>query len=680
MNKYIASLFIGSSLLVGFTSCEDYLDREPEANLVAENFFTDAANLSAYTMNFYGVFPSHSDNAYGQGTFANDNGTDNQVARSLPSRYAKGQWLTSNDESNWAFGNIRSLNFFFEYTLPGWEKGEIKGNQSLAKEAIGEAYFFRAFQYFASLRAVGDYPIIDGVLPDEKEELLENSYRKPRHLVAHHILDDLTQALAYLPETSSKGKQGLNRNCALLLRSRVALFEGTWLKYHKGTALVPGGPGWPGNPADLNGFDIDSEISYFLGEAMNNAKELGDKMVNKLAQNTGEIDAFSPSLAVLNPYFCMFGEQNLDGYDEVMMYRAYQITAPAVSTQIQHAFMTHGGGFGYTRGMIRSFVMANGLPIYAAGSGYDENWESDGVTATLQGRDSRAQIFVRGDNCITAYQNGEESNHYNGSWLLTETATQNPITGYANKKGCSFDGEMAEGNLRATTGSITYRGVEALLNYMEACVEKNGSLDQTAAQYWAAIRTRARVDADYNKTIAATDMTKEAENDWGAYSRGQYVSTLLYNVRRERRNELMAEGFRYDDLRRWAALDQLIENPVNVYGMKYWNTVYSTPGNDLSFTTTDEDGNEKFLAARVNPDGDGNMSAQSEGDWIVINRITHNDNFVWDGLTWSRAQYLSPIGCLVFVTSSPDGEKANSVVYQNPGWPTTGLQPCSNID
>lgn len=679
MNKYIASLFIGSSMLVGFTSCEDYLDREPEANLVAENFFTDGANLQAYTMNYYGLLPSHSGNSYGMGTFANDNGTDNQVARSLPSRYAKGQWQTSNDESNWAFGNIRGLNFFFEYVLPNIEDGTL-GETEAVKEAIGEAYFFRAYQYFSSLSTVGDYPIIDNVLPDEKDILLENSYRQPRYKVARHILDDLTNAIAYLPEKSTKGKQGVNRNCALLLRSRVALFEGTWLKYHKGTALVPGGPGWPGNPADLEGFDIDAEIDYFLTQAMASAKELGDKMVGKLASNTGVTDAFSLSLAPLNPYFCMFGEQNLDSYDEVLMYRYYQITAPASSTQIQHSFQTHGGGLGYTRGMIRSFVMANGLPIYAAGSGYDENWENDGVTATLQGRDSRAQLFVRGDDCVMGYLKGEVSSRYNGSMLLTEPASQNPVTGYANKKGCSFDGAMTEGNDRATTGSITFRAVEALLNYMEASVEKTGSVDQTAAQYWAAIRTRAGVDPDYSKTIDATQMDKEAENDWGAYSRGQYVSPLIYNIRRERRNELMAEGFRYNDLRRWCALDQLAANPVNIYGMKYWNTVYSTPGNDLAFTTVDEDGNETFLAARVNPAGDGNMSAQSEGDWIVINRVTTQNNYVWDGLTWSRAQYLSPIGCLVFERSSPDGEKANSVVYQNPGWPTTGLQPCGDID
>lgn len=667
-------------MLVGFSSCEDFLDRQPEAALVPENYFTEGENLAAYVMNYYGMMPSHSSvDGYSQGTFTIDNGTDNQVTRTIPSRYAKGQWLTTNGSDNWSFGNIRGLNFFFEYVLPNLENGTLSPS-NLVNQSIGEAYFFRAYQYYSSYSTIGDFPIIDNVLPDEKDVLLANSKRMPRNQVARHILDDLTKAIEYLPETSTKGKQGVNRDCALLLRSRVALFEGTWLKYHKGTALVPGGPGWPGDPADLNGFDIDTEINYFLTEAMTSAKELGDKMVNVLAVNTGSDEPFSPTINPLNPYYCMFGQQDLSAYDEVLMYRAYQTTSPSVSTQNQHPFMTHGGGMGFTRGMVRSFIMANGLPIYAAGSGYDENWENQGVTATLQNRDSRAQLFIRGDNCIMSYQNGEVATRYNMGMLLTEGASQNPITGYANKKGCSFDYNMAEGNLRSVTGSITFRGVEALLNYMEACVEKNGNVDNTADRYWRAIRKRALVNEDYTKTIAATQMAKEAEGDWGAYSRGSLVSPLLYNVRRERRDELMAEGFRNNDLRRWCAMDQLAASPVNLYGMKYWNTVYSDPNSELALTTLDDNGNKVFNPARVNPEGDGNMSAQSDGDWIVLNKVTKADNYVWNGLTWTRAQYLSPIGCLVFVDSSTDGNKENSVVYQNPGWPTTGLQPCSELN
>ena len=34
---------------------------------------------------------------------------------------------------------------------------------------------------------------------------------------------------------------------------------------------------------------------------------------------------------------------------------------------------------------------------------------------------------------------------------------------------------------------------------------KNNTIDATADKYWRALRTRAKVDPDYNKTIAATN-------------------------------------------------------------------------------------------------------------------------------------------------------------------------------
>jgi len=49
-----------------------------------------------------------------------------------------------------------------------------------------------------------------------------------------------------------KAKTRINKESALLLKSRVALFEGTWLKYFKNTAFVPNGPGWPGKEKDYN--------------------------------------------------------------------------------------------------------------------------------------------------------------------------------------------------------------------------------------------------------------------------------------------------------------------------------------------------------------------------------------------------------------------------------------------
>ena len=98
--------------------------------------------------------------------------------------------------------------------------------------------------------------------------------------------------------------------------------------------------------------------------------------------------------------------------------------------------------------------------------------------------------------------------------ILTGDAAKGYATGYALRKGGSFDQAQCV-NGENYTGSITFRASEALLNYMEACYEKNGNLDAKAQSYWRAFRERAHPDTDYNKTIAATVMSEEAKNDWG---------------------------------------------------------------------------------------------------------------------------------------------------------------------
>ena len=60
------------------------------------------------------------------------------------------------------------------------------------------------------------------------------------------------------------------------------------------------------------------------------------------------------------------------------------------------------------------------------------------------------------------------------------------------------------------------------------------------------MRTRAGVSDDIQKTIDATDMNKEAQANWGAYSAGKLVDKTLYNIRRERCCEFMGEGYRIE--------------------------------------------------------------------------------------------------------------------------------------
>ena len=153
------------------------------------------------------------------------------------------------------------------------------------------------------------------------EPLVEASKRSPRNEVARFILSDLDSAIEMMSSGKGTEKTRINRECALLMKSRVALFEGTWLKYFKDTPFVPNGPEWPGKSKEYNANyqyptgDIDKEIDFFLTEAMNAAKEVAD--ATQLVENTGTIQQAISEPA--NPYMDMFGDEDMSDYSEVLL-------------------------------------------------------------------------------------------------------------------------------------------------------------------------------------------------------------------------------------------------------------------------------------------------------------------------------------------------------------------------
>ena len=675
--KYISMLVLGASL--GLTSCNDFLDKEPESSITPASYFTSEADLAAYTVNLYGFFTSIAPGSYGLSVFANDNATDNQAATDYSSRWVPGEWkvgdATTNNSNNrgqvWNFWQIRDCNYFLHQALEKYESKAISGNEANIRHYIGEGYFLRAYAYFDKLQSIGDCPIFENVLNDNSEELMEASKRQPRNKVARFILQDLDKAIEYLSATSPAGKNRISKNVAYLLRSRVALYEGTWEKHHKGTAFVPGGPGWPGKTEDLSeGFNIDTEIDYFLTEAMKSAKVVGDQIVDNLVENTDTPEGESPSLATLNPYYEMFCAENMENYSEVLMWRQFN-ESKSVTHNLQMQLQRNGGGTGWTRGLVNSFLMRNGLPIYAQGSGYNPEWENEGVKATLQDRDSRIQIFTKMDGSVEQYDANGNAVLTDLSWTVKGNSETRMVTGFALKKGKNYDMNQGINHGKGVSGSIVFRGTEALLNYMEASYEKNGTIDATADKYWRALRTRAKVDPDYTKTIAATIMTEEAKGDFGAYSHGQLVDPTLYNIRRERRDELIGEGMRWADLKRWRACDQ-VKN-YQIEGMKYWGTVYE--GHWLDGTTN---------LVKVDVDGGtGNMSSKEvSGDYIHPYQISKVNNSAFNGYNFTPAHYLSPLPQSVFrqTASGDQTDLTTSNVYQNPGWPLIANQGPTTVE
>ena len=637
------------------TSCNKFLDREPLSNITPGDYLNTEADLATYTLSQYS-FPSHS--GWGLGTFANDNDTDNQLTSSYSTRWVPGEWKVPAKDGDYEFAKIRQLNYFFEQVLPKWKENKISQTAGNIEHYIGEAYFLRAYEYFKKVQSLGDFPIVKTTLKDDLGQLVGSSVRQPRNVVSRFILADLDSAIMLLKTASPNQQNRINKNAALLFKSRVALHEATWFIYHKNTALVPGSSSWPGKKSHPSfSLQIDNEIDFFLTEAMSSAEQVAD--VVPLVENTKDNGYNSSS----NAYFKMFGDIDLNKYSEVLFWRSYA-TSQNVSHNVNHYMNTNGGNSGYSRGLVENFTMANGLPIYATGSGYKGD---DSISTVKADRDNRLQLFMKGPRELrfTDRNNTDGTPILEGYPDITGQAETRYVTGYSLKKGLSYLNAQAEGSA-GTTGSIVFRAVEAYLNYIEASYLKNKSINAKAADYWKRIRERAGVNPDFNITIANTNMAEEGKRDLGAYSGGTLLTDkTLYNIRRERRLELMAEGFRFSDLKRWRSLDQLKSNPLILEGIKVWGPM------EKWFVAA----GKSVLIQPNTPGKTANVSSKSESSYLRPYRINlSNNNLVLNGYRWTEAHYLSPIAFNHFSITSTDGTAENSTLYQNPGWPTIAEQ------
>ena len=672
--KYFLAL-----LLTGMAfSCVD-LDIKPQSTVSPELYFESATQLQAYTARLYrnesnngDIFPAHG--SYSYGTFGNDIGTDNQADKGYNTRWTPGEWRVSQDGGDWSFTRIYRLNYFFAMAQPKLDAGLITGSINDINHAFGEIYFFRAYEYFSKIQALGDFPIITTLIENDVDLLVEASQRKPMTEVARFIIEDLDKAIGLLNNTRN---HTINRNAALLLKSRVGLYMGTWLKYFANTAFVPNGPGWPGAAKSYNsGYQfqagsLEAESKWFLQQSIAAAKQVADNITLETNNGVVRMVASDPE----NPYFTMFGSEILDNYKEVILYKRVTVSL-GNQHNVPNAVRSGTYRGGLTRGFVDNFLMANGLPIYASGSGYHGD---DYISNVRKDRDGRLFLFLKEpgqpnvlDNVAAAvWDTGVSSYEEQYPDITLSDNERSYSTGYTSRKGGSYDGNQGRGNNNCYTASVIFRGVEAHLNYIEAYYELNGNLDATATDYWRKIRERAKVDTDFSKTISATEMSKEAPNDWGAYSAGQLLTDkTLYNIRRERRCELMAEGHRLSDLKRWRALDQMKTTPYHIEGFKLWgpmNQIQTAP-----WHLVDSKG-DKIRPLVYYPSSGANVSPPSSSIYLRPNEFSSSSpmflNGVPVGYKWAMAHYLNPIAIRHFLISSPDGASVDqSPIYQNPYW------------
>lgn len=644
-------------------ACNDFLDRKPISNITPEQYFNSAEELAAYAINYYTTIIADYAGGYNAGPINADSHTDNMiVGEANTDYYVPGRWLVPSS-SKMDLSLIRGMNYFLETVLPKYEADLITGADEDIKQYIGEIYYLRAAVYFDRLVSYGDFPIITKVYPDQADELIEASKRAPRNEVARFILEDLDKAISMLKTGSAYNKVRISRELALLMKSRVALFEGTFEKYHRGTPRIPGEQGWPGAAMSYNQgktFDIDGDINFFLTEAMSAAKEVADN--HSLVQNTEVLNPAVNQLYGWNSYFEMFSMPNPSSVDEVLLWRQFDSDLSVTHGYIP--YIQQGGNNGVTKSYVDAFLMENGLPIYAASSGYKGDLTIDDQKTN---RDGRLQLFLFGETTVLT---NEDSITYYGAPNVIGLTEHRDRTGFRIRKHYCYDQTQIAGGIRGTNGLVIARAAEAYLNYMEAAYLKNGSIDNKAASYWSQIRERAGVDPDFNKTIAVTDLSKEP--DWAVYSGSQKVDATLYNIRRERRCEFIGEGTRRRDLLRWRAFDALFAENMGNYipeGVNFWTKMYE----DEAYMKVDEDGNitsESGLIEQADGVSSANVSNRNDSKYLRPYRVIKENNEVWNGYQWMKAYYLSPISILDLTLASPDSQLGTSNLYQNPYWPT----------
>ena len=656
------------------TSCNDFLDRPPLDQVPPTSYYLTADQLGTFPINYYtSIFPNNSGWWAGVATF--DDGTDNQAARGgNTSMFLQDQWKVPTS-GGIGMNNIRNVNKFINENEPKIAEGKVSGDANLINQYMGEAYFIRAMLCYDKLQTYGDFPIQLTELKVE-DDLVTPNKRQPRNLVARQILSDMDKAIEKLQVDFAK-KVRINKYAALAMKSRMALYEATFEKYHRGTGRVPGDANWPGKNKEWNkSFTInqDDEVNFFLDQAIDAAKKVCDAVPLK----TKNSHVMNPSIVGLyngwNAYYDMFASPDLSKYPEVLLWRQF-------NSDINVAHLTSnklrgGAATGWTRGLVESFLMKNGLPIYASGSGYHGDTTVDMVK---KDRDERLQLFLFGESDILGIDQKSidlvnekrpagtapiDNIKFNVAGLFATDQACRDVTGYRQRKFYNYDPAMQLGQTFSDVdGQIIIRVEEAMLNYIEASYLRKGSLDATATGYWTALRERAGITAPISTTIAATDMTKEADvkrpsYDWAAFSAGKPVDATLYSIRRERRSEFAGEGLRNDDLIRWASLDQ-VKN-YQVEGINFWDQTYQNASfvNDKGVSLIIADGSAKAT-----------MSAKELTKYIRPYQIQKTNNILYNGYTFYQAHYLYPFSYQEMQLCSPDGTAENSNLYQNIYWP-----------
>ena len=518
MNKFRFKLYtIAASLFLLLSSCnDDFLERSPIVNISDANFWKTANDLELYTNNFY----NRSDllNSYGDwgsiGPYGldADNGTDTQVAYNYNTRM-NGEATNPASGGGWAvndWATLRNINYF----MANYNKVDAPWDQ--VKVYVGESLFFRSLFYFGKLKTFGDLPWITSPLDNTSNILYEG--RLPRNQVVDSIMLDLDKAIEYLPERGPSYTGRITKEVALLLQARIALYEGTWEKYH----------GIKNTPFKV----VNSDGTKFIqkaAEASNALITLAESNGNtKLADCTGEAG-----------YTNLFNQRDYSSNKEVLLWRKYSVNDGQYT---RWGAYYYGAGRGLTKSLVDSYLCMDGKPISVS----DKYQGDKTLKNVVANRDPRLNqtIFVDDGKHILFTDN----NTFFATPGFEGVIANSCPTGYQLYKG--FNTNYTECiNQQSTIGTIYFRYAEALLIYAEAKAELGTITQMDIDRTINALRNRVGMNEGLlNMNNIVTDPNWEIKK----------ISPLLNEIRRERKVEFACEGFRRDDIFRWAVVDEVM--------------------------------------------------------------------------------------------------------------------------
>jgi len=535
----IAILIVASGF---FSSCnDDFLERYPIVNINDGSYWQKANDFMLYSNSFYNridLLPSYSGVWITLGTFGEDanEGSDTQISLDYNTRM-NGEGTVPSTGGGWDINDWTSLRVI-NYLIDNQKKSSIPLDE--IKEYIGEALFFRSLFYFKKLRDFGDLPYLSNLLQMDSQELFAS--RLPRNQAVDSIMLDLDHAIEYLPERTASWTGRVTKETAMLLQARIALFEGTWEKYHalKSTPFMVTG----------------SDGSKFIRKAADVSGALMD-----LAEQNGNTALANEGME--DGYTNLFNQKDYSANKEILFWRKYSRTDGP--THVIGRYSAEGANRGLTKRMVDSYLCIDGKPI--------------SVSPLYQGDADLKTIVINRDPRMNQTITVDDEKHI--KWIQLNTFFERPYfegaddersaTGYQLYKGHNGDREEWQA-VQSTRATIYFRYAEALLIYAEARAELGEITQNDIDKTVNALRRRVGMDEGL---LDMNNITPDPNWDF------QGISPLLNEIRRERKIELVCEGFRRDDIFRWAAADELIVGYIPKGAV--WEQWRNHPGAEQDF-------------------------------------------------------------------------------------------------